>query len=452
MKQRKRHSGWQTAALAMVLCFLLSGCSISGLDARSLMRPPKPTGEKANIYTLLEAKAGRSFTLKYPAEGDYRSAIIQYNLCGDSTQEAMAFYQRGDDDTTVNLLFTEKKNGRWTDIGSFSNAGAQVDRVCFGDLNGDGKDEVIVGWGSSTGAAGSISIYYYQKGKMNEMKLDQTYNGMTVMDFDGDGIKELLTVSIPPDGQQQFTAQLFKLKDASLQVMGSAKLDAGISKLADIKSGKVSKNQPGVMLDCIQTDGKTISEILYWNKTKKTLSTPLYNAQAPQQNVTLRDLSLPCTDINSDQILEFPIVMRLPGYVGSASDDVGSETKWTRFDAASGDYTTVCATISNARDGYRITLPDKWSSNSITTKQDASARTLTVSSFDISKGTAGKPLMVAQVFTQSEWSAKKNTKGFEQVLSDGSLIIAVSCPTPGDSLAVPAAQLKKCFQFITSES
>ncbi|ARP49710.1 MULTISPECIES: FG-GAP repeat domain-containing protein [Caproicibacterium] len=451
MAQRKRHTGWKAVALGLTLSLLLSGCSFTGLDARSLMRPPKPTGEKANIYNLLEEKAGRNFTLKYPASGDYRSAIIQYNLCGDFTQEALAFYQRGDNDTTVNLLFTQKVNGKWKDIGTFSTPGAQVDHVCFGDMNGDGVDEVIVGWGSSASSANTVSIYYYQNQKMNELKVDQSYSGMSVMDFDGDGKKELLTVDIPTDIQQPLTAQLFRMQGSALQLMGSTRMEAGIVKLSNLKEGNVSAKQPGVLLDCVQTSGKTLSELLYWNKAKKTLTAPLYSAQSPQQNVTMRDVAISSCDINNDRIIEFPIVTRLPGYVGVSSDDVGSETQWTQFNSASGNYSTAASMIFNSRDGYSITLPDKWK-NAITTRQDVGARTLTVSSFNVSGGTVGKALLVAQVFTQSEWNAKEKTKGFEQVLSDGSLVVAISCPTPSDPLAVPAAQLKKCFQFITTDS
>ena len=444
MKLRKKCRVWKAAVLGVAASLLLSGCSFTGLDARSLMHPPRPTGEKADIYALLESKAGKNFTLKYPAAGDYRSAIIQHNLCGNSHAEAVALYQRGDDDTSVNILFTADEDGKWKDIGSFTNPGAQVDRIWFGDLDGDGTDETIVGWGSSTGSASTISVYKYSKGRMNEIKLDQTYNEIALMDFDGDGKKELFTASIPTDSQQPITAGLFRMKDSALQLMGSIRLDTGISKFSGLAAGDVSKGQPGVVLDCVQTNSKTLSELIYWNKKKNTLCAPLYNAQSPLQNVTLRDMSVACSDINSDKILEFPIVTRLPGYTGTAADDVGNEVQWTRFDSASGNYATVSCMIINARDGYRVVLPDKWK-DTITTKQDVSARKLTFYAFDSAKGTAGSPLLVVQIFSKSEWNSKK-PEGFTEVLADGSLITAISCPTPKAALAIPAAQLKQCFQ------
>ena len=67
------------------------GCSVFGLDARSLMRPPRPVGEQAGIYSLLETAGGADFTLCYPETGDFLSAILQHDLDGDGKAEALAF-------------------------------------------------------------------------------------------------------------------------------------------------------------------------------------------------------------------------------------------------------------------------------------------------------------------------------------------------------------------------
>ncbi len=451
IKQRKRYSGWFVLVLVLAASVLLSGCSVIGLDAQALMHPPKPTGEKAGMYALLKSKAGKNFTLKYPTAGENRSAIIQHNLCGDSHKETVALYQRKGDDTAVSILFTALQNGKWKDIGSFTHPAAQVDRICFGDLNGDGQDETIVGWGNSAGSASLISVFYYKNGKMNELKLDQTYNELAVMDFDGDGKKELLTASIPADSEQQFVASLFRLKGDALQLMGSIRMDTGLSKFADLLSGNVSKGQLGVLLDCVQTNGRELTELIYWNRSKKMLCAPLYNAQSPQQNVTLRDMSIASGDVNNDGNLEFPIVTRLPGYTGASSDDVGNEVQWTRFDAASGNYTLVSSMLINTRDGYRLLLPDKWK-DTITTKQNVSARRLTIYVFNSAKGTMESPLMNVQIFTKKEWDSSKNKNGYKQVAADENSITAVNFPSPNHKLAVPFATIQRCFQPIAKDS
>ena len=80
-------------AVALAISLLFSGCSLSALDAQSLMRPPRPTGERAQIHDELEKSAGANPTLKYPSRGEYRSAIIMHSLVSAGQEDAIAFYQ-----------------------------------------------------------------------------------------------------------------------------------------------------------------------------------------------------------------------------------------------------------------------------------------------------------------------------------------------------------------------
>ena len=76
-----------------LLAVALTGCSPLGLDAQTLMKPPKATGERQEIYSVLEEKANHQLTLRYPKAGEYRSAIVMKDVTGDSNDEAIAFYR-----------------------------------------------------------------------------------------------------------------------------------------------------------------------------------------------------------------------------------------------------------------------------------------------------------------------------------------------------------------------
>ena len=57
------------------------------------MKPPKATGERQEIYSVLEEKANHQLTLRYPKAGEYRSAIVMKDVTGDGNDEAIAFYR-----------------------------------------------------------------------------------------------------------------------------------------------------------------------------------------------------------------------------------------------------------------------------------------------------------------------------------------------------------------------
>ena len=87
-------------------CMLLSanGCSFLELGLDDALRPPKTMGDEAEIEKLISESAKGSYILKYPKNGNYRSAIITKDLDGDDTPEAIAFFRGKDETTRLHML------------------------------------------------------------------------------------------------------------------------------------------------------------------------------------------------------------------------------------------------------------------------------------------------------------------------------------------------------------
>lgn len=442
----------RTAATALMLSLLLSGCSFAGLDAQTLMKPPKPTGEKAEIHTLLASKADGKMTLKYPRSGDYRSAIITHDLCGDVNEEAMALYQKGDDTSGTNIMFM-KKDGTWRDMGFFNNPATQVDKVCFGDLNGDGKDEVIVGWGNSLSNTSTICVYYYKNGKMNELKLEQSYTEMAVMDFDGNKLDEIFTANVSV-GDQPALARLYSLRNNTAEMIGSCRLDNGVTKYSSVQTGLINERQKGIVLDGMKNANTLVTELIYWDSENKILRSPFYDADAQNANSTLRNTSVVSKDINGDRIIEVPIVNLMPGYTGAAAEDAAYLTNWHRYDTKNDTFVRVMSMVLNYSDGYWFLVPDMWRGK-ITTKMDTATRTLTfyewIPATKISAGAQGAPLLKIQVFSQEEWRRGLGTTGFFKLMDADSLVFAANCPSPEHALSLSAGDVKNSFKLIRTD-
>ena len=141
-----------------LLAVALTGCSPLGLDAQTLMKPPKATGERQEIYSVLEEKANHQLTLRYPKAGEYRSAIVMKDVTGDGNDEAIAFYTKGDEPYTI-ISVISQIDGTWTEIASYKNPSTQIDRICFGDFNGNGIVDFAIGWGNSTTGTSELNLY-----------------------------------------------------------------------------------------------------------------------------------------------------------------------------------------------------------------------------------------------------------------------------------------------------
>ncbi len=439
-------------AIAIVLAMTLSGCSFVGLDAQTLMHPPKPTGEKADIHALLESKAGGKMMLKYPRSGDYRSAIVTHDICGDKTEEAMAIYQKGDESAGTNIMFM-KKDEKWTDMGSFNNPAGQVDKVCFGDVNGDGKDEVIVGWGSSLNNTSTICVYYYKNGKMNELKLDQSYTELAVMDFDDDDQDEIFTANVSV-GEQPALARLFRIKDSAVEVMGSCPLDIGVTKYGSVQAGLISVKQNGIVLDGIKSANSLVTELLYWDKKTKTLKSPFFDVKTKTANYTLRNTSVVSKDINGDKIIEMPIVNLMPGFTGATAVDAAYVTNWHRYDTQTNTFVRVMSMVLNYSDGYWFLVPDMWRGK-VTTETDTATRTITFYKWEAvaknAAGTMGPALLKIQVFSEKEWEDGIGTEGFFKLLDSTGIVFAASSPSPKDALSLSISDVKSSFKIINQD-
>ena len=126
------------------LSLLLAGCSDAAFGTDSMLRPPRTTGSKAQIQEVLSREAGGSYTLKYPQNGDNRTAIMMRNENTDK-EYALALYSV-ENETKIYASIIAYKNGAWECLDTFSNSSPGIDRVLFKDINGDKYDEIIIGW------------------------------------------------------------------------------------------------------------------------------------------------------------------------------------------------------------------------------------------------------------------------------------------------------------------
>ena len=102
-------------------CMLLSanGCSFLELGLDDALRPPKTMGDEAEIEKLISESAKGSYILKYPKNGNYRSAIITQDLDGDDTAEAIAFFRGKDEATRLHMLVMYETDDGWKVSGDF---------------------------------------------------------------------------------------------------------------------------------------------------------------------------------------------------------------------------------------------------------------------------------------------------------------------------------------------
>lgn len=443
--------------MALIISTLFSGCSISALDVQTLMRPPRPTGERAQIHDELEKAAGGGLVLKYPSRGEFRSAIVMHSLITLGQEDAVAFYQRQGEGAGVNVMFIHKQGGEWKTVGNFSSPAGAVDKICFGDVNGDGRDEAVIGWGNSLNNSTTMCIYYYEQGQMQELKLDQSYTEMVVMDFDNDRCDEIFTASVTM-GEQPAVARLFRVRNNHPEIIGSANLDAAVTGYVSTATGLISDtgDLKGVVLDGRRGADTLITELLYWDQETSTLKSPFYDSNAQGGNYTLRKTRTVSQKIGDGKIIEIPIVTPMPGYTSdNAPDETSYLTNWHRFDEKEGTLVRSASMVMDYTDGYSFLVPDMWRGK-VSTRMDPTTRTLTfyewiVADKNNGTGAMGAALLRLQVFTKEKWEKQGGTEGYYQLLDSNNLVFAASIPAPDNALSLNINDVKSGFKLIRQE-
>ena len=464
-KKRKEVTGLKRklAAAVALLLFLCSGCGLVGFNTQDLMRPPKPTGEKSEIQRVFEEQAGDQITLKYPQKGDYRSAIIMHDLNRDGSEEAILFYRPDGENMGTHLMVIAKVDGSWTALRDFTDQDAEVDRVFFEDLNGDGIKEIIVGWSVYTGASNRLAVYAYDgRSGVAQIPCEDSYSEIFVHDFNGDGIKEILIAAVSgansignnAEAVSAAQAKLISFNQAAtaLVLMGSASLDPTVTRYGSSAVGTISPGQTGVVLDGVRPGSAYISELVYWDNAQNKLVAPLSSEEMSSLNATLRSTAVVSNDINGDGVIDLPVMSRLPGYADAAADTANYLTSWNNYDPQGKTLVYQFSMVANYTDGYYFILPDDWR-RVVTDKSDAKVKTLTFHEWvtnDQGVGVMGAALLRFEVFTRSEWQSGGHTDPFFLVGEQGDKVFAAFLPQPDHSLSLSEAEVRERFQLTTT--
>lgn len=444
------------AALAAFLCLAQAGCSFSVLDAQNLMSPPRANLEQQGIYELLQGD-GQELTFVYPKRGEHRSAIIMRDWTGDGVEDAIGFVSP--EGGGVEVSFLEKGESAWRIAASFSNTATQVDMVLFGDLNGDGREDVLIGWGSASGTTGrtaAVDAYLFDGENVTEYLLG-TYGEMTATDFDSDGVIEVFTVdkylAAEEEGAEDLPAlaHLFAWEEGALQELASTAADNSLTNYTSIHFGALDRDLSGVVLDGAKADGSMTTQVFLLEEGTLRNIPSGANAES-YQNPYARPSTAPFVsqDINGDGLLELPVVSQLPVLSqGVTLDSTSYLVQWSRFQAQ-GEPEAVLYALMDLGESYWLELPESLVGK-ISASNDSARRTVTYTEVVASEDGVqllGSPLFAIRVFTQSAWDSRGVTSGYEKLAVQGDLVYGIQVFTRDEAYLRAIGQIRQGFHII----
>lgn len=413
--------------MAALILFLLCGCDVYSADTAELLSPPALSGDISPIADIIKKSVTGDFTMTYPSRGNYRSAVIQNDIDGDGILEAFAFCSTDVDDTvTMYMNIISNTDGKWQLAAQQKIVAGGVDRIDFCDLDGDGTDEILVGWEIYGTSEMQLAVYSFTDGKITQRML-QKYNHFVWCDLDGDGGNEILIIKLNI-AEQLNSASLYMLSDEGVTESYSCELDKTLQSVNEPIVSHLSSGKAAVYIDEIKGVG-AVTEVLFIEKNK--MVNPLMNPESRETTDTLRASNISVKDINNDGIIEIPVQINVPSLTKSDIAEKLYITNWCSYNGET--LTTQMTTMINSADGYYYSISSKWLGK-IAFLKDTDLKLREIYRYDSDNFTTGEQLLSFKTVKKSDWdNGKYKNQGYLEITNDE--ISAYLCKISNSALA-----------------
>jgi len=300
-------------ALLLITALLLPLFGCAGVSVEELYSLPRFSQEYLQLQRLIDKEIAAGCEYYAPTAGSYRQSVQLWDLNGDGSQEALAFF-RTPEQTLKICVYHAEEGGDYRQVETINGEGLAIRGLEYADMNGDGCTELLVSWQIS--AELRLLKAYAFTAWSGAVLLTADCTEFLVADMDGDGGSELLTLRMDSAGE-----------------------------------GLVSCYK-------LLADNETETSSLYATEVFVLRGGQLRNITLSQiSGVTtlLRAYSVFSTDINNDRCLEIPLAHRL--YSQSELSISYWLLDWYSLDSA-GKLTRALSTYHCYADGWYFILTD----------------------------------------------------------------------------------------------
>ncbi len=397
--------------LTVAICCSFSSCSILETDGDALLSPPRLEGELYYIQEALIDYAGEEITLKYPTSGDYRSAFVLRDINGDGREEAFAFYSKTEDSTVTMHINVLSKEDEWKTKGDIGVVGSGIEKVVFGDLAGDGVEEISVGWSIYGSVDRQVGIYSFD-GNMLTQRTMENYTDFLSIDIDDDKTNELFVINLNLTDKTAI-AKAISVNEQGVEEKGVVALDGSVSSHYAPVLSKLADGRPAVYIDAVKGSG-SLTEIVWFEEDGLK---SVCDSKTAVTSLTYRPSVVVSRDFNNDGVLDIPLQSLLLSTKDKEDFDKVYVTDWSNFDGK--EIKTVVSAFMNYSDGYYITIPEGRKDRlHLARKTDSRLRIFY--SYDPKTGTQGAEVFRVLVLSQVDFDAGKG-QGYNVLRERGNL-------------------------------
>ena len=370
MRKTSRFTAFLLAFFMAVAC---GGCAASGADR--LYALPRLSEEYVQLEGLIAQRIRAGGEYAAPTGGRNRQSVQLQDLDGDGVPEAVAFL--ADSSHTPNVcVYRQGEDGSYYLFVAIEGAGSAVSSVEYADLNGDGARELIIAW-LIGGDIRLLSVYTLNKENQAQL-LSADCSEFVVCDLDGNGVDELMDLTVEPGGSSTLVRYVF---DANGEASSAgAKLSEGAAEVLRIRSGYLSDGTSALFVESRWGEDELITDVF----TAGGGELKNITLGADRRSNTIRSGQAFAADIDADRSMDIP---------ESASDVLN----WYSLDA-SGRRTLTMTTYHSYDGGWYLALPEELLAGGVTVTERNEVSGERAATFTAA-GTSGERVPLLTIYT-----------------------------------------------------
>lgn len=439
---------WLMMAVLLMMAAGLTGCTVPklALNPEDLYSLPTLPAKYTELNTQLNAILEGGAEYAAPTSGANIQPVQLVDLDGDGREEAVAFFRKAADEKPLKIYIFTADGDSYRQTELIEGTGTGVYSIAYADLDGDGYQELLVGW-RATAELQVLEVYALQpEGAVTLVRSD--YVKYTTADLNQDQRQEL--VVFHADGEGDGVADYYSWQDdGSLTSQSYARLSVTMAELNQqgrVTTGTLQGNVPALFVTGVTDIPRAVTDILAVRNGELT-------------NIVLSDMtgvsgeiapycSLYPTDINNDGLTEVPS----PIQVYSTSEEGASYQRvdWYQYDA-SGKGSVALRTYHSLEDGWYLRLPEYWM-NRIWVSRSAQADEAVVTFYFLENGEAEAFLQIAAI-TGSDRENRAVRGGRFLLNRQSEVIYTAELPEGGSrwQYGMSADEVREAFGLIASE-
>ena len=440
----KKRGKVSLAILFMIL--VLGGCSLEYGDG--LLSLPKLPGEYLMLQQELDAILSTGAVYAAAETGSNRQAVQLIDIDGDGEDEAIAFFRMPTGEFLV-CVYKRSEDG-YVEIGRAEGYGNTIRAVNYPRVSASGQLALALSWGLDDSGSYGMTVFGFRDGELENL-MDIQYGSLLVADVDDDSLDELcFAVRDPATGG--FSLRIYRYEKNEYRQQSETPMCVEVRSVARMTLGKAATGDDAVYIDSAAMGGGYVTDVIRLAESGAVNDTIDLGTGSGSQ--TWRPISVTCTDIDGDGVMDVPTIGAQPPRDGeSIAGEVQARLMW--FDFTSGlPPAEVTRTFHNVSEKWYLIWPEKWRDDVVIQQSGFSGVSRTAFSLKAAdaEGEKGPTLLTICVFTGDNRVSYAVSSGVKIIQQTDTAIYGYQLSEDApDAYALSEEEVQAAYQLIKTD-